>query len=110
MKKIKISEFEKMMQTNSKPLLVIFSTKWCGVCKMNLPVIQPIINQYENLIDFVSIDVDEENAWEEDGNEKYAIHTVPTYQLYYQQKLLFSHSNFLAPESLKEQIIKVLKN
>lgn len=110
MKKIKISEFEKLKQTNSKPLFVIFSTTWCGVCKMNLPVIQPIINQYENLIDFVSIDVDEENAWEEDGNQKYAIQTVPTYQLYYHQKLLFNHSNFLTPESLKEQLIKVLEN
>lgn len=110
MKKIKINEFEKMIQTSSKPLFVIFSTTWCGVCKMNLPVLQPIISQYDNLIDFVSIDVDEENAWQEDGNEKYAINTVPTYHLYYQQKLLFKHSNFLTPESLKEQINKVLKN
>lgn len=110
MRKIKISEFEKIMETNPKPIFVIFSTTWCGVCKMNLPVIQPIIDQYENLIDFVSIDVDEEKAWQEDGNEKYAINTVPTYQLYFQKKLLFNHSNFLTPESLKEQLLKVLKN
>ena len=108
MKTISIKELEQLVITTKKPLFVKFYTPWCGVCKTNAPMLAPLLEKYNEQIDMYQIDVDQESLWSEDGNQKYAIKLVPTYQLYNNKKIVFNHNNFLANEILEVEFKKVV--
>lgn len=99
MKKIKLKELEKIAK--SERALVKFSTKWCGVCKMNEPILAELEKEYGNEINFYEIDVDATKAWEEDGNEKFAIKLVPTYHYYHHGKKLWDVNNFQSKDKFE---------
>ncbi len=108
MKTISIKQLEELVATTTKPLFVKFYTPWCGVCKANAPILKPLLETYSDRIDIYQIDVDQEALWSEDGNRKYAIQLVPTYQLYKDHKIVFEHSNFLANTILEDEFKKVI--
>ena len=100
MNKVNLEELSKFIE-NSERGLVMFSTEWCGECKMNFPLIEKFEAEHSNT-KFVKIDVDEAKLWQEDNNENYKVKSVPTYHLYENGQLVNEFEGFINPQKLKE--------
>lgn len=82
-------------------VFIMFSTEWCGECKMNTPMIENIEGEFPNT-KFFKIDVDENELWNEDGNQDYKIKSVPTFMIYEGGQLTIEHIGFSTPNKIKE--------
>ena len=56
-KKISQNEFSEV--TASEVAVIDFSAAWCGPCKMLVPVLEEVSEEYAGKINFFNIDVDE---------------------------------------------------
>jgi thioredoxin 1 len=56
------------------PVLVDFSAIWCGPCKMMLPIIEELSNEYEGKVVIGKMDVDT-NV---ETPAKYGVRSIPT--------------------------------
>lgn len=54
--------FETVIQSAEKPVLVDFSASWCGPCRMIAPIIEEIAEDFEEELDVYKVDVDEAEA------------------------------------------------
>ena len=72
------SEFEQKVIQNDLPCLVDFWAPWCGPCKAIGPVIDELADQYENQIQIVKMNVDDNP--ETPG--KFGIRAIPTLILF----------------------------
>jgi len=83
---VKIVESEdelRRLKLESKKLLVIdWSATWCGPCKQIAPQYEMLSNQHDAV--FVKVDIDSLN----DAAVDAGIESVPTFQLYYNTKLV----------------------
>ena len=86
-----------------KKNIIMFSTEWCGECKMNFKLIEDVEDQYPS-ITFSKIDVDEFKLWSDDENIEFSIQSVPTYFMYENGDLIKKHEGFLTPTQLEEFI------
>ncbi|KAM5298493.1 thioredoxin domain-containing protein 8-like [Ctenodactylus gundi] len=64
-----------------KLVVVEFSAKWCGPCKMMCPIIQAMSVKYQNVM-FANVDVDDSQELAESCH----VRVVPTFQLFKQTK------------------------
>lgn len=92
--------FEELVIKNKKTVLLDFSAKWCGVCKMIEPDVEDISNECSDTVFVGSVDVDEE----EKLSDKFDIRFVPTLIVFKNGKQI---SNVNGLKS-KEQILKML--
>lgn len=92
-------------QTNSNLVLVDFFSKWCGPCKLMMPIIDELIEEYKgkNII-IGSLDVNENS----EIAEKYNIMSIPTLILFKNGKILNQIVGYKDKEFLKELINKNL--
>lgn len=73
-KDIKQWKTEKARRTN-RPLIVDFSAKWCGPCKMIAPTFEDLARKHQAVARFASIDIDEV------PEAAVSIQTLPTFQV-----------------------------
>lgn len=67
------NEFEKILSEN-KLVFVDFFASWCGPCKMFAPIVEQILQKYEDRVTVLKVDIDENS----EIAEKYSIQSVPT--------------------------------
>lgn len=73
MKDITSAELENL--TTKEGLVVVdMWAPWCGPCKMLGPIIEKLATEYENKVEIVKVNVDEESA----ASAKYGIRNIPT--------------------------------
>ena len=53
------ANFEEMVLNNSKPVLLDFWASWCGPCRMVVPIVEKIAEEYPEY-KVVKVNVDEE--------------------------------------------------
>jgi thioredoxin 1 len=70
--------FENEVLNSEIPVLVDFGAEWCPPCKMMIPVIEKISEDYEGKIKVAKIDVDL-NAT---STLKYGIRSLPTFVIF----------------------------
>jgi thioredoxin 1 len=99
---VDLNKIEELKEGN-KTTLVMFSTEWCGECKMNKLLLEAIEENYKDIL-FVKIDVDEERLWADDGNDKYKIMSVPTFHIYKNGEPTREHVGFVSEHELKQFI------
>jgi thioredoxin 1 len=66
--------FETLVLTSPRPVLVDFWAPWCGPCKAIAPVLEELAQSYGDKLDVVKVNVDDSRA----TATKYGIRSIPT--------------------------------
>jgi thioredoxin 1 len=90
----------KELENSDKESIVMFSTEWCGECKMNTLLLEDFQLNYKD-VDFYKIDVDEQKLWAEEDSD-YQILSVPTFFVYKNKQKVSEHHGFITELKLKE--------
>ena len=77
-KHVSDASFEQDVLQSSKPVLVDFWAEWCGPCKMIAPILEEVAKDYEDRLQIVKINVDEN----QDVPAKFGIRGIPTLILF----------------------------
>jgi thioredoxin 1 len=68
------SNFDEIIKSGDKPVLVDFWAEWCGPCKMIAPVVEELANDYDGKAVIAKVDVDSNPS----VSAKYGIRSIPT--------------------------------
>ena len=72
------SAFDADVLQNSKAVLLDFWAEWCGPCKMIAPLLDEMADKYEEQLDVVKLNVDENP----NTAQKFGIRSIPTLILF----------------------------
>ena len=75
--KVDINSFEKEIIDQEGLVLVDFWAEWCGPCKMELPILEEISEEFEN-VKVCKINVDENTELA----MRYGIRSIPTMMIF----------------------------
>ena len=70
--------FKEKVLKAEKPVLVDFFAEWCGPCKMLVPVIEALAEEYKDKVDIYKVNVDESI----DTASHYGVQSIPTLILF----------------------------
>ena len=70
--------FDADVLENSKAVLLDFWAEWCGPCKMIAPLLDEVAGKYEDKLDVVKLNVDENP----NVAQKFGIRSIPTLMLF----------------------------
>ena len=101
LKRIKMSNFNNIIQSE-KPVLIDFFATWCGPCKALSPILKEVKDSLGDRISIIKIDVDKN----QEVASKYQVRGVPTMILFKKGQQLWRQSGVLS----KEEIIKTINN
>ena len=68
------AEFQSEVLSADIPVLVDFWAEWCGPCKMVAPVVEKLANDYEGVVKFAKVDVDQNPGL----SSTYGVRSIPT--------------------------------
>ena len=66
-------QFEKKVLKNKKFVIVDFFANWCGPCKMLMPVLEEIDQEFDQ-VDIVKVNIDQD----EELAKKFGVLSIPT--------------------------------
>lgn len=66
-------EFEEKVVKNKKFVILDFYANWCGPCKMLMPVLEEIDQDYE-MVDILKVNIDQD----EDLAKQFGVMSIPT--------------------------------
>lgn len=66
-------QFEEKVLKNKKFVIVDFFANWCGPCKMLMPVLEEIDQEFDQ-VDIVKVNIDQD----EDLAKKFGVLSIPT--------------------------------
>ncbi|THB64132.1 MAG: thioredoxin TrxA [Gammaproteobacteria bacterium] len=72
------SSFENEVLQSEQPVLVDYWAQWCGPCKMILPIIEEVADEYAGQIKIAKLNIDD-NA---ETAPKYGIRGIPTLMIF----------------------------
>ncbi|XP_025419859.1 uncharacterized protein LOC112690139 [Sipha flava] len=52
-------DFDKYVIQSKEPVVIDFFATWCGPCKMLLPRIEKVIEEYNDTVNLVKVDIDD---------------------------------------------------
>ena len=70
--------FDETISSSDVPVLVDFWAPWCGPCKMLLPVIHELADEYAGKVKICKVNTDEDR----EAAVEYAINAIPTMILF----------------------------
>lgn len=104
-KKQSFSNFDEMLATSEKPILVDFYATWCGPCQMMVPILNEVSASLEDKIMIVKIDTEKYPSIA----DKYSIQALPTMIIFKDGKPCDRVEGALTASQLIQRIETTLK-
>ncbi|TRZ79311.1 thioredoxin [Candidatus Nitrosotalea bavarica] len=103
-KPVDSKNWEKEVMASSIPVFVDFWAEWCGPCRMVSPVIEELASEYAGKINFVKVNVDENNELA----SKYNVFSIPTLALFSKGQIVAQQVGAASKGSYKNMIDSAL--
>jgi thioredoxin len=98
------TNFEELISSAEKPVLVDFYATWCGPCRMIAPILDQVQTLLKGKLQVVKIDTD---RYPELASQ-YEIHALPTLVLFKDGQSVDRIEGVLPPEQLVERLKPLL--
>lgn len=96
------NNFESEVLQNETPVLIDFWAPWCGPCRAIAPVLEELAKEYENQIQIMKMNVDENP----NTPSKYGVRAIPTLMLFKNGDVAGQVTGAVSKSNLKELIDK----
>ena len=93
-------QFEQQVLSSTNPVFVDFWAEWCGPCRAVSPVVEELSNEYNDKVNFVKINVDENNELA----QKYNVFSIPTLAIFKNGEVVSQKIGAATKESFKTMI------
>lgn len=104
MNEITQNNFEDEVLNSDLPVVVDFWAEWCGPCKVMLPVIESLSEEYEGKVKFVKVNVDDEQELATSMN----VRGIPTFTIFKDGEVLDSVSGAIPKGKFVEFVSRSL--
>ena len=93
-------QFEQEVLNSVNPVFVDFWAEWCGPCRTVSPVVEELSNEYDGKVNFVKINVDQNNELA----QKYNVFSIPTLAIFKNGEIVSQKVGAATKESFKTMI------
>ncbi len=104
-KPVDSKNWEKEVMASQIPVFVDFWAEWCGPCRMVGPVVEELASEYAGKINFVKVNVDENNELA----SKYNVFSIPTLAIFNKGQIVIQQVGAASKSSYKNMIDKTLE-
>ena len=94
--------FKEFVINSDKPVVVDFWAPWCGPCKMLVPIIDELAEEYKDSVHIGKVNVDEEGELA----EQFGIASIPTVIVFNKGEIVRQSMGFKP----KDQIVDLFKD
>jgi thioredoxin 1 len=102
MKNISKNQWDHEVINSTKPVFVDFWATWCGPCNIIAPVVEEVSKEYEDKINFLKVDVDQNRELV----SKYNIVSIPALAIFNKGEMVDQQIGMASKESIKAYINK----
>ena len=93
-------QFEQEVLNSTNPVFVDFWAEWCGPCRMVSPVVEELSQEYGDKVDFVKVNVDDNNELA----QKFNVFSIPTLAVFKDGQVVSQKVGAATKESFKTMI------
>lgn len=104
-KPVNVKDWDKEVINSQLPVFVDFWAEWCGPCRMVSPVVEELASEYAGKINFVKVNVDENNELA----SKYNVFSIPTLAIFKGGQIVAQQVGAASKSSYKNMIDKSLE-